>query len=209
MPQVSAIVPVYQAQKYIRYCIESILVQTFSDFELILVDDGSTDLSGNICDQYAQKDSRIRVIHMKNKGAAAARNRGLDAAVGNYIIFVDSDDYVEQDMFLKLYETIRSGVYDLVVCGFMNVYEDSEKNFGVSLSEKTITGKDVFIHFKNSKNYGMWTVVWNKIYSAELLKQIRFPEGKFFEDEFFSDQLYLRCKKIHVIPDVLYNYRIL
>lgn len=209
MPQISVIVPVYQAEKYIGLCIESVLAQTFSDFELILVDDGSTDSSGKICDQYADRDRRIRVIHTRNKGAAAARNKGLAVAVGMYIIFVDSDDYIRQDMLLKLYETIVGSSYDLVVCDFMNIYENQEKNFQVGLSEETVTGMDVLSHLKNRKNYGIWTVVWNKIYPKKLLEGMRFPEGRYFEDEFFSDQLYLKCRQIHVIPDALYNYRIL
>ena len=106
MAEVSIIVPVYQVEKYIRQCIDSILAQTFTDFELILVDDGSKDNSGKICDEYAEKDKRIRVIHKENDGLSGARNKGLDNASGNYFMFVDGDDYISPNMAECLYKKI-------------------------------------------------------------------------------------------------------
>lgn len=209
MAEISIIVPVYQVERYISQCIESIQAQTFYDFELILIDDGSTDSSGKICDQYAEKDARIQVVHTNNEGAAAARNIGLDLACGSYIVFVDGDDYVSEDMLLKLYETIKGSSYDLVVCDFLNIHENPTEDFCVGLSEKTVTGREVMANLKNRKNYGVWTIVWNKIYPRKLLEGIQFPKGKYFEDEFFSDQLYLKCNQIHMIPDVLCIHRVL
>ena len=121
MPKISVIVPVYNVEKYLRKCIESILNQTFREFELILVDDGSTDSSGKICDEYALKDSRIKVIHKENGGASSARNAGLDVAKGEYIGFVDSDDWIEMDMYGELYRLIKENNTDISVCGINNI----------------------------------------------------------------------------------------
>ena len=209
MAEVSMIVPVYQVEKYIAQCIESVLNQTFKDFELILIDDGSKDQSGSICDLYAAKDDRILVIHTENRGAAAARNVGLDHASGRYITFLDGDDYLDEHMIARLYEEIVDSEYDMVVCDFLNLLPDEEDNFIVHLQEKTVNGREVLEHLKNERNYGLWTIVWNKIYKREVLENLRFPDGKYFEDEFFSNQLYLNSNQIHVIPDVLCYHRVL
>ena len=209
MAEVSMIVPVYQVEKYIAQCIESILNQTFKDFELILIDDGSKDQSGSICDLYAAKDDRILVIHTENRGAAAARNVGLEHASGRYITFLDGDDYLDEHMIARMYEEIEHSEYDMVVCDFLNLLPDEEDNFIVHLQEETVNGRNVLEHLKNERNYGLWTIVWNKIYKREVLENLRFPDGKYFEDEFFSNQLYLFSNQIHVIPDVLCYHRVL
>lgn len=209
MAEVSMIVPVYQVEKYIGQCIESVLNQTFQDFELILIDDGSKDDSGRICDFYAAKDERIRVVHTENRGAAAARNTGLDQASGRYITFLDGDDYLADNMIERLHQVIEDSAYDMVVCDFLNLLPNKNDNFIVHLKEKTVNGREVLEHLKNEKSYGVWTVVWNKIYTREILKNLRFPNGKYFEDEFFSNQLYLNSNQIHVISDVLCYHRVL
>ena len=208
MAQVSIIVPVYQVEKYLRQCIDSILAQTFTDFELILVDDGSRDQSGAICDEYSERDSRICVIHTENKGAAAARNAGLTRASGEYIAFVDSDDYISETMLERMCEVIRNSKCDLVICNFLHIFSDEKDDFSLPLQDMEISGREVLAHQKTQKNYGVWTVVWNKLYKRKIFENLRFPEGKYFEDEFFSDQLYLRCGSVHVVPDVLYFYRV-
>lgn len=209
MPEVSMIVPVYQVEKYISQCIESVLNQTFQDFELILIDDGSKDKSGIICDSYAARDKRIVVIHTENRGAAAARNIGLDRASGRYITFLDGDDYLAENMIERLYDVINHSEYDMVVCDFLNLLPDERDNFIIHLCEKTVSGREVLEHLKNEKSYGVWTVVWNKIYKREVLEDLRFPDGKYFEDEFFSNQLYLRSNKIYAISDILCYHRVL
>lgn len=209
MAEISMIVPVYQVEKYISQCIDSVLKQTFQDFELILVDDGSKDNSGMICDCYAAKDDRILVIHTDNRGAAAARNAGLERASGKYITFLDGDDYLAENMLARLYEVIDGSEYDMVVCDFLNLLTDEKDNFIVHLQEKTVTGREILEHLKNGKNYGVWTIVWNKIYKRKVLENLSFPDGKYFEDEFFSDQFYLKSNQIHVIPDVLCYHRVL
>lgn len=123
MCEISIIVPVYKVEPYLRKCVDSILAQTFTDFEVILVDDGSPDNSGKICDEYASKDSRVRVIHKKNGGLSSARNAGIDVARGKYLGFVDSDDYIEKDMYELLYDNIVKEQADLSICGIYDVYE--------------------------------------------------------------------------------------
>lgn len=208
MAQVSIIVPVFQVEQYLRQCVDSILAQTFTDFELILVDDGSTDQSGAICDEYAGKDARVSVIHTENRGAAAARNTGLDRATGYYIAFVDSDDTIVETMLERMVQVIRDSDCDLVVCNFCHVFSKEQDNFAPPLQEMTLSGREILASQKLTKNYGVWTVVWNKLYKRTVLESLRFPEGKYFEDEIFSDQLYLRCNSVRVLPDVLYDYRV-
>lgn len=209
MAEVSMIVPVYQVEKYIAQCIESVLNQTFQDFELILIDDGSKDQSGIICDAYAAKDDRVRVIHTENRGAATARNTGLAYASGRYITFLDGDDYLDEKMIARLYDVICHSSYDMVVCDFLNLLPDEKDNFIVYLQETTVNGREVLEHLKNERNHGVWTIVWNKIYKREVLENLRFPDGKYFEDEFFSNQLYLKVDQIHIIPDILCYHRVL
>lgn len=209
MEKISIIVPVYQVEKYIAQCIQSIQDQTFTNFELILINDGSKDRSGEICDYYANDDKRIKVIHTKNSGAAAARNKGLDIASGEYIVFVDGDDYIDPNMLQRLYDQIKESSYDLVVCNFLNLHTDSKKDFHLSMKEEIVTGREVLAHRKNQKNFGVWTIVWNKIYKKEIFNHLRFLPGRYFEDEFFSDQLYLKCGQICVIPDILCYHRVL
>lgn len=118
MPQISIIVPVYKAEAYLHRCVDSILAQTFTDFELLLIDDGSPDKSGEICDEYAQKDSRVRVIHKENGGVSSARQRGLDESVGEYTIHADPDDWVEPGMLDELYNKAKEEDADMVICDF-------------------------------------------------------------------------------------------
>ena len=208
MEKVSIIMPVYQVEEFLTQCLDSILAQTYPHWELILIDDGSQDRSGEICEEYARKDSRIRVVHTENAGAAAARNRGLALAEADYIMFADGDDYLWENMVERLLTTIRGSQYDLVVSNFLRVFPDETNNFPSQLPDMEISGREVLARWKTGKNFGVWTVVWNKIYKRETLEGLRFPEGKYFEDEIFSDLLYLECDHIRVISDVLYANRV-
>ena len=123
MCEISIIVPVYKVEKYLKKCVDSILAQTFTDFELILVDDGSPDDSGKICEEYAEKDARVRVLHKENGGLSSARNAGIEVAKGKYLGFIDSDDYIAEDMYELLYNTIIKEDADLSICGIYDVYE--------------------------------------------------------------------------------------
>ena len=168
MAEVSIIVPVYQVEKYIRQCVDSILAQTFTDFELILVDDGSKDQSGKICDEYARMDTRVKVIHQKNSGVAAARNHGIACANGSYLCFVDADDWIENTMIMQCLSQIKENDADMAVCGFERIDLDSGKVVGRDMtgygnSVKEITPKDDFMVFVNP-------APWNKIYKREKIK---------------------------------------
>lgn len=208
MAEVSIIVPVYQVEKYIRQCIDSILAQTFTDFELILVDDGSKDRSGQICDEYAGMDERVKVIHQKNSGAAAARNRGMDQAVGNYFMFIDSDDFIAPVMVERLYNSILCENADIAVCNFLHYFEDDKKkNFSPNFKAEVLRGAEIFFNRKNERNYGIWTVVWNKICKKETVGKVRFRSGKYYEDEFWANDIYQMDIKIATIPETLYFYR--
>ena len=208
MAEVSIIVPVYQVEKYIRQCVDSILAQTFTDFELILVDDGSKDKSGEICDEYAGMDERVKAIHKENGGLSDARNRGIDQAVGKYIMFVDSDDYIAPTMVESLYTHIICENADIAVCNFRFTFDTaSEKNFSTEVKEEVLTGAEIFYNRKNERNYGIWTVAWNKLYKRETFGNVRFRFGKYHEDEFWANDIYQMDIKVVTIPECLYYYR--
>lgn len=208
MAEVSIIVPVYQVENYIRQCVDSILAQTFTDFELILVDDGSKDRSGQICDEYALTDQRVKVIHKENGGAANTRNAGLNQAVGEYIMFIDSDDYAAPDMLECLYKAISDQNADIIACNYHYIFENNrQKNFSTQIASEVLSGTEIFYNKKNERNYGFWTVVWNKLYKKEIFEKIRFRCGKYFEDEFFANEIYQMDIKVVTIPECLYYYR--
>ena len=208
MAEVSIIVPVYQVEHYIRRCIDSILAQSFTDFELILVDDGSTDRSGQICDEYARMDARVKVVHTKNVRAAEARNKGINLARGNYLMFIDSDDSIAPTMVESLYQSILEKNADIASCNYLYFWKnDSAKDFPTNVKLEVLSGTEIFYKRKNERNYGYWTVVWNKLYKKEIFENIRFRSGKYFEDEFFANDIYQMDIKIVTIPECLYYYR--
>ena len=208
MAEVSIIVPVYQVENYIRQCVDSILAQTFTDFELILVDDGSKDQSGQICDEYAEMDKRVKVIHKENGGLSDARNRGMDQMVGNYFMFVDSDDYISPTMVECLYKNIVNQNADIAACNFLYYFErDRKKNFSTNIKSEILSGKEVFYNRKNERNYGFWTIACNKIYKRELFGKVRFRFGKYHEDEFWANDIYQMDIRVVTVPECLYYYR--
>ena len=208
MAEVSIIVPVYQVEKYIRQCVDSILAQTFTDFELILVDDGSKDRSGEICDEYAGMDERVKVVHKENGGLSDARNRGMDQAVGKYFMFVDSDDYIAPTMIESLYSSILCENADIAACNFLFTFDNARKNnFSTEVKAEVLTGADIFYYRKNERNYGIWTVAWNKLYKRDTFGNVRFRFGKYHEDEFWANDIYQMDIKVVTIPESLYYYR--
>lgn len=175
MPKLSIIVPVYNVEKYLSKCIDSILNQTFEDFELILIDDGSPDECGKICDNYANKDRRIIVIHQKNAGVSAARNAGLDIAKGEYIGFIDSDDYIDKTMYEKLINAIESFNVDMAICGYDYINEagNVERKFKSS-SPKTYSKSETFsAMFDMPQSIRLGLV--NKLFKNNLIKNLRLP----------------------------------
>ena len=182
-PVISIIVPVYKVEKQLNKCIESILNQTFKDYELILVDDGSPDNCGHICDEYEKKDSRIKVIHKKNGGLSDARNAGLDIALGKYIGFVDSDDIIHPQMYEKLYNCINKSNLDIVQCKFKRFKSIEEININISDSElnfKEYNSQDAIIDLIDNNKINV--NAWNKLYKRELFQNERYPKGKIHED---------------------------
>ncbi|WP_196007991.1 glycosyltransferase [Clostridium tyrobutyricum] len=206
-PIVSIIVPIYNVERYINKCINSILSQTFKKFELILVDDGSPDSCGEICDKYAELDYRIKVIHKKNGGLSSARNAGIDIAQGKYIGFIDSDDWIKNDMYEFLYKTIIKYDADISICDFIKFNENYDLCF------KEDSGKNIEIWNNiealeklNTDDCGKIVVTWNKLYKKELWSDIRFPEGRIHEDVFTMHKILFKTNRIVNTNKVLYGY---
>lgn len=206
MPSISVIVPVYKVEAFLHRCVDSILAQTFSDFELILVDDGSPDSCGAICDGYAEQNSRIHVIHQQNGGLSAARNTGIDWAMkhsaSRWLVFVDSDDWVHPDFLKTLYGTAEQTGCKLSACGF---YRTSGEDFPQE--------QDFSVHSLSADDYycgqfheGTTAVAWNKLYHKSLFKQLRYPIGKLHEDEFTTYLAVYQAGKVGVTPARLYAY---
>lgn len=205
MPELSIIVPVYKVEKYLPRCIDSILAQTFGDFELILIDDGSPDGCGRICDEYAQKDKRIVAIHQKNMGVSAARNAGLDIARGRYIGFVDSDDWIEPQMYEVMMDAIRENGADMAVCGVRYADEDGKFTRADRLSEGVYSRdgllEDVFA-MPNKLGGGCC----NKVLDASKIASVRFKVGMTIaEDALYLFDCFMRIDGAVKIGDALYN----
>ena len=202
-PKISIIVPVYKVEKYIHKCIDSILSQTFSDFELILVNDGSPDKCGDICDEYARKDSRIKVIHKDNGGQGDARNAGLDAALGDYIGFVDSDDWIESDMYDLLYSMCIQNNCDIANCTSIIHY----KNRVVEKSSYPLAIHNRDEAMKTMLQGNLYDeVVWTKLFKRNLLEEIRFPVGVVYEDTAFTYRVIHKSNRVCCIGEPKYHY---
>lgn len=201
----SVIVPVYNVEAYLPKCIESILAQTYGDLELLLVDDGSPDNSGAICDDYAKKDSRITVIHKENGGQGSARNRALDIAKGEYIAFVDSDDFIEPNMYETMIEAMERTGSDLSLCGFIT-------HSGLRLVESAVPDKETV--FKSDEEILRYYLdspfvggqPWNKVFKKTAFDSIRFPEGTAREDVYIMHLALAECKKAVHTAERLYHY---
>ena len=204
-PEISIIVPVYKTERFLSECIGSILAQTFTDLELILVDDGSPDSCPALCDAAAEKDSRIRVIHKPNGGLSSARNAGLDAAAGNWIAFVDSDDAVTPDFCARLYRAVQDTGAQMAVCNYRNVDEAL-----VPIREQYLHVRREVFSTKQALEHSAllpYMVVWNKLYHKSIFEELRFVEGKLNEDTILISSAYERAGTIANIPDILYLYR--
>ncbi|WP_022772777.1 glycosyltransferase family 2 protein [Butyrivibrio sp. AE2015] len=202
---ISIIVPVYNVENYARKCIESLISQTYKDIEIILVDDGSTDSSGAICDEYAQKDNRIKVIHKENGGLSDARNAGLDIASGDYIGFVDSDDYIDEHMYGHLYDILVDNNADMSVCDFLEVSDTDDAKDAQSESKiEIIEDKDVY-KLVTSFNTADITA-WNKLYKRDIFSDYRFEKGRLHEDQWAIPYVVSKCNRIVKSSAKLYYY---
>ena len=201
---IRVIVPIYNVEKYIERCINSILNQTYKNIEIILVDDGSPDMCPKICDEFAKKNSRINVIHQENRGLSAARNIGLSKANGKYICFIDSDDYIDKDMISTLYTNLIRYDAEISCCGHVDVYESGKI---VKTKENLIEVFDtmealrIFLYTQKID-----VIAWNKMYCRSLFDDVCFTEGKLFEDHFTIYKLLSKTKKIVNTTQPLYYY---
>lgn len=203
---ISIIVPVYKVEPYLHKCVDSILAQTYQNLEIILVDDGSPDNCGAICDEYAAKDSRVKVIHKENGGLSDARNAGLDICTGEYIAFVDSDDWIEPHMYQRLYELIQQFDADIAYGGISNDIEQDGQTYAQSVSDY---GNTPFCEGKidtMKRFFRTSCAAWDKLYKAHLFAQIRFPVGEINEDEAIILQLLDQCNTICFTNEICYHY---
>ena len=208
-PLISIIVPIYNVEKYIKKCIESILAQTYTNLELILVDDGSPDRCPVICDEFAERDNRIVVIHKKNGGLSDARNAGLDIAQGKFIGFVDGDDYIAPQMYEILFDALFKNDADMSICNYVKVNEQyeliAEKNRILPIKDACVS-PDEFMHEYTGKYGWFYVVAWNKLYRKTLFDNLRYPKGKQHEDEFLIHRIVYKCHKIVCVNQPFYYY---
>lgn len=204
-PLISVIVPIYKVEQYLEKCLESIVNQTYANLEIILVEDGSPDRCGEICDDYARKDARIRVIHKENGGLSDARNRGMDIMTGEFVTFIDSDDYVRKDYIEKLYEPIGEDTASISMCDIQPVNERGEY-----LEEKKesaaviLSGEEVILH----ELRGKWEFVtaWGKLYPAIIFENLRFPLQRVYEDEYVFPEIFLEQERVAYVQSPVYFY---
>lgn len=202
---ISVIVPVYNVKDYLAKCLDSITTQSYKDLEIIVVDDGSTDGSSELCDEYAKKDKRIRVVHQKNAGLSAARNTGIEAAIGKYLMFLDSDDTIDPDVIKTLNDALRKDEVKIAICGRAYTFEDGKKIEKVKENihktmffEEAIEEMNRYILFDMSAN--------GKLFHRELFENLRFPIGKLSEDFFIMPDLFKLAEKVSYISKPNYNY---
>ena len=208
--KISVVVPIYNVEKYLDRCINSIINQTYKNLEIILVDDGSTDNSGKIADKYKKIDSRIKVIHKTNGGLSDARNKGIRIASGKYISFIDSDDYIAEDMISYLYKLINDNNSEISICNFQQFSSIEEindsKDFNIDESNiYNYTGVEMLqILLKGNISYGDYA--WNKLYLLSLFNNIQYPIGKKMEDIGTTYKLYFNSKKVTIGAEKKYFY---
>lgn len=211
---ISIIVPVFNMEKYLDRCMESILNQTYGHLEIILVDDGSTDLSPGKCDEYAKRDGRIRVIHKQNGGLSDARNAGLEIASGEYIGYVDSDDWIELDMYERMYNACIENQAELAVCRYVS--ERSTVHLTGEQTETAAQGSDVVIpllreellkiYICGHEEYVIYNSVWSKLFHRNLVWDLRFPKGRNSEDIMYTTKAFCRLSKAVYLDRGLYHY---
>ena len=205
-PEISVIVPVYKVEKYLNECIDSILAQTFTDFELILVDDGSPDNCPALCDAAAEKDSRVRVLHKPNGGVSTARNAGLDIARGNWLGFVDADDAVVPTFYEKMHRAAVQSGAEMAVCDILGIDENGKKcPFQYDLLKNEVIDREEAIRRMKLTPY---VHVTTKLYRKEVFEDLRFPVGKNYEDAYLAPEIFERVTKVAGVRERLYHYRI-
>ena len=205
---ISVIVPVYKVEKYLKKCVDSIINQTYRNLEIILVDDGSPDSCPQMCDEYLKIDSRIKVIHQENGGLSAARNAGIRISNGEYIGFVDSDDYIVPTMYEILFNNIVEKNSDLAICNYKFVDEDGlpiHQQTESPINDEILTGYET-LEKLNENGWWYYITAWNKLYKRNIFDKIKFPEGKLHEDVFVAHEIFARCEKVVTMQEILYLY---
>lgn len=202
-PKISVIVPVYKVEPYLRKCLDSIVKQTYSNLEIILVDDGSPDSCGAVCDEYAENDGRIVVIHQKNGGLSAARNAALEIATGEFVGFVDSDDWIEPDMYEYLLRNALMANAEITVCG--HILEYGNVSCTVPFPEWGKIDRDCALEAL-LENKVMHNQVWDKLWKRELFCGVRFPVGRTFEDMAIAYRLFEKAEHVLCLPEAKYHY---
>ena len=201
---ISIIVPVYNVEQYLEKCVCSIINQTYKNLEIILVDDGATDSSGNMCDELAKSDNRIKVYHKENGGLSDARNYGVERATGDYIGFVDSDDYIDSEMYEKLYEAIKKENVDVAECSLKVIYPGKIELFTDEKYYKVL-GKTEYLeeYLTIKKIFGS---VWTKLIKSDVAKKLVFPKGKLYEDTYYAYDLIEKVDRYVIMNNPYYNY---
>ncbi len=204
---ISIIIPVFQAEKYIKRCLDSVVNQSYKNLEIILINDGSTDKSEEIIKRYMENDERIKLLYQTNQGAGAARNNGLDVATGTYIGFVDSDDWIEPDMYEYLYRIIKEENADIAACDFISTSTTGSKiNNKETEKLKCMNQEEVMKFFFRVNGEKSFYAVWNMLYKKSMIENCRFPEGKITEDLLFNYWAYSNCKKYVLSNQKKYYY---
>ncbi len=208
MAKISIIIPVYKVEKYLARCLDSVIAQTFTDFEAILIDDCSPDNSGAICDEYAKKDSRIKVIHReKNGGASVARNLGLEKSQGEYIAFVDSDDYVVPEYLQMMITKLEQSEGDIVQCGFYHVVNGVVDENQQAEDEKIYEKEEAYgLLYGDGRNDIFNFILWNKLFKKDVIKGIQFVEGLRCEDVIFISEAVMATQKVFYCNQPIYYY---
>ena len=203
---ISVIVPVYNVEKYIKKCIDSIINQTYKNIEIILIDDGSKDNSGKICDEYKEIDKRVFVIHKNNEGVSIARNIGIEMAKGQWISFIDSDDWIEENYLEKMFNTARTKNADVVLCAYNRIWKDRVERINFTNNKKSYSSKEYLINSLNPQTgFGFCHM---KLIKSDVIKDIRFNQSlKVGEDAFFNIELSNNIKKAVIVEKNIYNYR--
>ena len=200
---ISVIVPVYNVEKYLERCVKSIVAQTYKDLEILLIDDGSTDKSGKMCDEFLQTDSRIKVFHKQNGGLSDARNYGIEHSAGEFISFVDSDDYIDEKMLETLHRLITENDADLAVCSAMDVFEGKEVTQVKEIKEFNLNKVESYKYMLRGDGIPS---ACNKLYKRQTVGDVRFPVGKLYEDGFFTPQILKKVEKTAVTSKPMYYY---
>lgn len=203
IPLISIIVPVYKVEKYLCRCIDSLISQDYPNLEIILVDDGSPDRCGVICDEYKERDNRIKVIHQPNGGLSAARNSGIDISSGKYLMFVDSDDWTDVNFCSYAYNKLFDTDSDIVVFGYQDEYDDYSVKHFVEKEERLFIS-DALVELHGGK---IMSFAWNKIYKASLFNEIRYPIGRLYEDIGTTYLLFDKANSVYLANGITYHYQ--